>query len=168
MQDKGLGVTFEYTAQNTPQQNGKVKRTFATLYSRMRAMMEAAGFEYDRQLELWRKAASTATKLSNIMVTKSTEKSHHKRFFGIKPKIVDNLRTFGDLLVVTANPGPTIKGKIEDRGILCVFLGYAAGHDGKTYRMLNLKTRKVLLTRDVKWLHKFYAQKKNTVSQVYS
>ena len=27
MQDEGLGVTFEYTAQNTPQQNGKVKRT---------------------------------------------------------------------------------------------------------------------------------------------
>ena len=48
MQDEGLGVTFEYTAQNTPQQNGKVKRTFATLYSRMRAMMEATGFEYDR------------------------------------------------------------------------------------------------------------------------
>ena len=94
------------------------------------------------------------------MVTKSTKKSPHERFFGIKPKIVDNLRTFGESGVVTTNPGPTIKGKIEDRGILCMFLGYATGHDGKTYRMLNLKTRKVLLTCDVKWLHKFYAKKK--------
>ena len=42
MLDEGLGVTFEYTAQNTPQRNGKVKRTFETLYCRMRAMMEAS------------------------------------------------------------------------------------------------------------------------------
>ena len=114
MQDKGLGVTFKYTAQNTPQQNGKVERTFATLYSRMRAMMEAAGFEYDQQIELWREAASTATKLSNVMVTKSTKKSPHERFFGIKPNILDNQRTFRELGVVTTNPGSTIKGKIED------------------------------------------------------
>ena len=105
MQDEGLGVTFKYTAQNTPQQNGKVERTFATLYSRMRAMMESTGFEYNRRLELWREAASTATKLSNVMVTKPTKKSPHERFFGIKTKIVNNLRTFGELGVVTANPG---------------------------------------------------------------
>ena len=48
-----------------------------------------------------------------------------------------------------------------------MFLGYAAGHDGKTYRMLNLKSRKVLLTRDVKWLHKFYAQKKGIPSHKF-
>ena len=65
------------------------------------------------------------------------------------------------------NPGQTIKGKIEDQGILCMFLGYAAGHDGKTYCMLNLQLRKVLLTCDVKWLHKFYAQKKGIPSHKF-
>ena len=48
-----------------------------------------------------------------------------------------------------------------------MFLGYAVGHDGKTYCMLNLKTRKVLLTCDVKWLHKFYAQKKGILSHKF-
>ena len=45
-----------------------------------------------------------------------------------------------------------------------MLLAYAVGHDGKTYRMLILQSRKVLLTGDVKWLHKFYAQKKGITS----
>ena len=32
---EGLGLTFEYTAPGTPQQNGKVERKFATLYGRV-------------------------------------------------------------------------------------------------------------------------------------
>ena len=48
-----------------------------------------------------------------------------------------------------------------------MFLGYAVGHDGKTYCMLNLKTRKVLLTCDVKWLHKVYMQKTGMPSQKF-
>ena len=31
---RGLGITFEYTAPDTPQQNGRVERKFATLYAR--------------------------------------------------------------------------------------------------------------------------------------
>ena len=34
----------------------------------------------------------------------------------------------------------------------CMFMGYAANHAGNVYRMLNLKTRKVIITRNVKWL----------------
>ena len=48
-----------------------------------------------------------------------------------------------------------------------MILGYDALHDGKTYRMLNLQSRKVLLTGDVKWLHKFYAQKKGIPSHKF-
>ena len=114
-----------------------------------------------------REAASTPTKLSNVMVKKSNEKSPHKRFFGVKRKIVNNLRTFGELGIVTTSPGPTIKGKIEDRVILCMFLGYAVGHDRKTYRMLNLKTRNVWPTRNVKWMNKFYMQKKGIPSHKF-
>ena len=38
-----MGVTFEYTAVGTPQQNGRIERKFATLYGRVRAMFAAAG-----------------------------------------------------------------------------------------------------------------------------
>ena len=38
---EGLGFKFEFTAPNTPEQNGRIERKFATLYGRMRAMMSA-------------------------------------------------------------------------------------------------------------------------------
>ena len=37
---KGMGITFEYTAPGTPQQNGRVEHKFATLYGRLRSMLE--------------------------------------------------------------------------------------------------------------------------------
>jgi hypothetical protein len=37
---EGLGIVFEYTAPNTPQQNGRVERRFPTLYGRVRAMLQ--------------------------------------------------------------------------------------------------------------------------------
>ena len=37
---EGLGITFEYTAPGTPQQNGRLERKFATLYGRVRAMLK--------------------------------------------------------------------------------------------------------------------------------
>ena len=39
-----LGIEFEFTAPNTPQQNGIVERKFATLYGQGRALLNKAGF----------------------------------------------------------------------------------------------------------------------------
>ena len=40
--EEGLGVIFEHTVPNTPQQNGQVERCFATLHGRVRSMLNAA------------------------------------------------------------------------------------------------------------------------------
>jgi hypothetical protein len=37
-----LGINFEYTGPGTPQFNGRVERKFATLYGRVRTMLNAA------------------------------------------------------------------------------------------------------------------------------
>ena len=52
---------------------------------------------------------------------------------------------------MTKKMGIDIKGKLEDRGEMCTFLGYARNHSGDTYRMKNDKTGEVLITRDIKW-----------------
>ena len=44
---RGLGITFEYTAVGTPQQNGKVERRFATLGGKTRATLNKAGLSED-------------------------------------------------------------------------------------------------------------------------
>jgi hypothetical protein len=51
-----------------------------------------------------------------------------------------------------------IKGKLEDRGLPCVYLGQARDHAGDTYRFLNLATKMVLVSRDVIWLDQVYGE----------
>ena len=56
-EEKGLGITFEFTAPGTPQQNGKVERKFATLYSKVRAMMNSARVPTEIINVLWAECA---------------------------------------------------------------------------------------------------------------
>ena len=48
-----LGISFEYTAPGTPQQNGVVERAFVTVLGRARAMMNHAGFTMAKRQQLW-------------------------------------------------------------------------------------------------------------------
>ena len=50
---KVFGITFEYILPNTPQQNGKVERKFATLYGRVKSMFNAAILDGDLRNGLW-------------------------------------------------------------------------------------------------------------------
>ena len=46
--------------------------------------------------------------------------------------------------------------KIVSKGNRCLFLGYESNHPWDTYRVLDLKIKTVMLTRDVRWLGKTY------------
>jgi hypothetical protein len=48
------------------------------------------------------------------------------------------------------------KPKLDDRGVQCVFVGYALEHSGNTYRMWDPKTGGIHLSRDVIWLRQMY------------
>ena len=54
----------------------------------------------------------------------------------------------------------TVREKQEDRGNMCMFLGYAKNNTGCTYHMLNILTTRIVLSRDVTWL-------KNTTDSTY-
>ncbi len=154
LDNEGMNIKFEFTARETPQQNGKVERAFATLYGRMRAMMTAIEWDDGMKHKFWMEAAATATKLDTIMNEKG-EKSPYQQFYNESPLFEKHLRTFGEVGIMTLKPGSTIKSKLGDRGIKCLFLGYAANHAGNVYRVLNHETKMVMISRDVKWLKTF-------------
>ena len=52
----------------------------------------------------------------------------------------------------------TVKEKLEDRGKTCMFLGYAQNHTGGTYHMLNLRPKRIVLSRTMIWLNKSYVR----------
>jgi hypothetical protein len=77
-------ITFELTAPNTPQQNGKLERKFATLYGKVCSMLNAAGFSQALHHALWAQAAKTTTHLENIIVDETGNTSSEK-LLGFNP-----------------------------------------------------------------------------------
>ena len=69
LDNKGMGIKFKYTAVDTPQQNGKVKRKFVTLYGKVRSALNAAKLKPFLCFGLWAECAKTMTKQENMIVT---------------------------------------------------------------------------------------------------
>ena len=73
----------------------------------------------------------------------------------MKNKVLNHRRIFGETVVVKNNK-KKLHSNLEDRGIVFLFLGNSADHPKDTYIMLNFEIKKVISTRDIKWLNKMY------------
>jgi len=78
----GLGIQFEFTTPGTPQRNSRIERKFATLFGRVRSMMNAAKLPEDFRKGLWAECAATVTKTSNILVTANQTEPSFNLFYG--------------------------------------------------------------------------------------
>ena len=79
---EGLGIDFEHTARNTPQHNGRIQRTFQTLFGRVKAMLNHAGIPSGIRQGTWPEAAFTAMLWHNVIVQKEGDKPPHTLFWG--------------------------------------------------------------------------------------
>ena len=150
---QNLGIIFELTAPGTPQQNSIAERRIPTLMGRARAMLIQAGLEPKHKGELWCEVISTATKLDNIMVRPERTKPPHTLFHGEDAKYAKNFRTFGEMAVIAIHEGRKMRSKLDDRGKTCMFVGYTEDHTKDVYRFLNIHTKRIILSRDVRWLN---------------
>jgi len=152
---KGIGTQFEYTAPNTPQQNGKVERKFATLYGRIRATLNSLGDD-ELRTKLWAEAASMMTLIENISVKKRGEKPPYTKFFGKDCRIVPHLRRFGEMAIIKDDTN--IIGKKHNRGLEAMFVGYAKDHAMGVYRWYCVDTMNIRQSRDCRFLNMSYKQ----------
>ena len=150
---QNLGIIFEFTAPGTPQQNSIAERRIPALMGRARAMLIQAGLEPKHKGELWCEVISTATKLDNIMVRPERTKPPYTLFYGEDAKYAQSLRIFGEMAVVAIHEGKKMRSKLDDRGKTCMFVGYAENHAKDVYRFLNIHTKRIILSRDVRWLN---------------
>ena len=84
------------------------------------------------------------------------EKSSYELFYKISPGYEQNLRVFGEMGVITNHANKKVRSKLENRGTTCVFVVYATNHAGDVYRMFNVTTWRISMSRDVIWLDKLY------------
>ena len=142
------GIQMEYTAPNTPMQNGTVERKFVTIRDRSCAAMISAKFNDEYQGLLWAECASTLTHITNIVSNSRNIKCPDWIWYGKQPTIYKNLVQFGRIGYVTIR---TPRNKLDVKAIKCVMIGYSENHSNDTYRMFNGTTGKVIQSRDVKW-----------------
>ena len=62
-----LGITFQFTALYTPQHNRRVERSFATLYSCIRAILNSKNIQGNLQQSLWDEAENFENNIENIV-----------------------------------------------------------------------------------------------------
>ena len=155
-----MGLTSEFTAPGTPQQNSVVERRTPALMGRARAMLIQAGIESKYKGEFWCEVISKATKLDNIMVRPERTKPPHTLFYGEDAKYTRSLRTFGEMAVIAIHEGKRMRSKLDDRGKTCMFVGFADDHTKDVYRFLNIHTRRIILSRDARWLNIIWKQYK--------
>ncbi len=147
-------VRFEDTACKTPQQNSHAELALTVIATKTRVVMNAAQIPKSERFKLWSEAATTVTALDNLIpVTwNGITKTRYKHAGFEIPKFVKHLRTFGEAGIVKNRKD----GKVGDRGITMVLVGYADEHAGNCYRMYNPVTSRVNVTQDVIWLGRTY------------
>jgi Reverse transcriptase (RNA-dependent DNA polymerase)/gag-polypeptide of LTR copia-type len=154
----GHKVTMEFTGPSNPQFNGKIERKFATLYGKVRAVLNEAKVTTALRHGLWAEAANHVTDLENLLVNNYTSQCPFVMFYKSKPSDI-NFHEFGELAVVTDTT--KIKAKLDDRGYPVLYVGRPPNHPTSVFKFLNLKTRKMISSRHIIWQNKKYGEWKN-------
>ena len=63
------------------------------------------------------------------------------------------MRTIREMAVVAIHEGKKMISKLDNRGKTYMFVGYAGDHAGDVYRFLNIHTKRIIMSRDVRWLN---------------
>ena len=146
-----IGIVLEYTAPNTPQQNGRVEKKIHILWQRAMTMMANANLTVESQSKFWAEAVACSNYLEDLMIKAGrtdpslaawTEKNITKWF--------RQLVQFGRIGVV--NKKEKISAKMKEKGFPAMMVGYAMQHGPGVYRLYNPATNRIIFSRDVAWM----------------
>ncbi|MCO5566282.1 hypothetical protein L7F22_019958 [Adiantum nelumboides] len=135
------GIKHQCTMPYTPQQNGVAERKNKSLMEMARCMLKAKSLPH----KLWMEAVACAAHDLNRCPTRALKTiTPYESWYDRKPS-VSYLRVFGCLAY--AHIPQQLRGKLDDKAIKCIFVGYSSGSKG--YRLYNPATNKIFESRDV-------------------
>ena len=131
-----------------PQQNNVVERKHLHILNLARALL----FQPYLPLKFWGECVKTAVFLMNRTPSPILKaKSPFEILYAKLPNYAD-FRTFGTLCY--ASTLISSKHKFSPRVVAVVFLGYPQGYKG--YKLLNLSTKQIFISRDVKFFENIF------------
>ncbi|KAL0323577.1 UNVERIFIED_CONTAM: Retrovirus-related Pol polyprotein from transposon TNT 1-94 [Sesamum angustifolium] len=137
------GIEHQTTVSYNPQQNGVSERKNRTVMEMARSMLQ----EKHLPKAFWAEAVYTAVYLLNRCPTKAVQNITPIEALSGKKPSAKHLRVFGSICYVHI---PTEKRhKLEEKTEKGIFLGYST--QSKGYRIYNLKTKKLIISRDVEF-----------------
>ena len=127
---------------------------FTALAGRAHAMMNMGNVPRGSLYKLFGEAAKTATKLDSLVIVNDdgVKKIRVEHYANILPRWVNHMRTFGKAGTVRTGE----YGKVGDRGVTMMMVGYADNHEGNCFRMFNPLRNSIIESRNVTWLRRMY------------
>lgn len=137
------GILHQTSCNYRPQQNARVERKHRHVLEVAGALMLQSGLH----LSLWGKSVLTTAYIINRLPSLVLNNKCPYEMLYAEPVDYTLLRSFSCLTFAT---NPVRSGdKMVARGIPCVFVGYPPNQKG--YRLLDLKTKQIFVSRDVKF-----------------
>lgn len=94
----------------------------------VRSMLNSAKLPRPIRENLWAEAAQYATELENYIVTQYKSKTSYEQFYNKELKNTKLLKPFGEMAIIEINKTRKIRGKLEDRGKPCLYIGKPQNH----------------------------------------
>ena len=113
---------------------------------------------------IWAECAQTAALMNSLLFYDNSKKFYH-RLENNQPKFEKDMRMFGEIGITLDHGLKTIKSKVDDKEIACMFVSYSLNHGKGVYKLYNMKTNRILISRDIMWLNQIYGQYKNKENQ---
>ena len=151
-----MDIKFEFTGPGSPQYNGRVERKLATLYGKVRTILNEAQLPSNIRQGLWAEACNYATDIENILVTPNKKQSSYEKFYGEISPVVKNVHGFGEIAIIEKHEERRIRGKLENRGKICIYVGKLQNHSPEVYKYYSLETGRMLSSRNVTWMGTTY------------
>jgi hypothetical protein len=131
--DWKFNIKFEFTARDKQEQNSLAEVGFAMIANQGQVMMARANVPMKVSYQIYSEAFKMATlldglvpiEIDGVMVTR------YVHWCGKNPEFAKHLRMWGEVGTVTVKSKMT--PKVKDRGVQCIFVGYALNHPGDTY-----------------------------------
>ena len=155
---KSKGIHHELTVPHCPEQNGVAKRMNRTLMEMARSMMAHAGLPD----KYWAEAVDAAAYIRNRTSTSSIKgfKTPYEVWSGEKPNI-GHLKVFG--CMAYSHVPDSQRQKLDKKAVKLRFVGYCI--QSKGYRLLDEKTSRVFIRRDVIFNEQDFGHKSEVLKQ---